>query len=276
MRKDVSVIEIDSWKAFRRHLENDSLRSWAFRGQANAEWNLFSTLSRYLMTFGVHPKAWVQQESRILRIFRRKAHLLTTHLPLDKDSLEWLAFMQHHGAPTRLLDFTWSPYVAAFFALERATADAAVWAICPPLLNSGRTARPSQISRPGEIGPWIKGNYENYFLPGEHRVVVIGEPHRMNERLVAQSGTFLMPGRLDEPVETTISEQYGKDALIKFVLRTKKIRAEAMERLYAMNITNATLFPGIDGLARSLAYELEFHWAFNPRTNVVYPGYRNE
>lgn len=107
-------------------------------------------------------------------------------------------------------------------------------------------------------------------------MVVIGEPHRMNERLVAQSGTFLMPGRLDEPVETTISEQYGKDALIKFVLRTKKIRAEAMERLYAMNITNATLFPGIDGLARSLAYELEFHWAFNPRTNVVYPGYRNE
>ncbi|MHC4954947.1 MAG: hypothetical protein ACYTGZ_13765 [Planctomycetota bacterium] len=40
-----------------------------------------------------------------------------------------------------------------------------------------------------------------------------------------------------------------------------------------MNITEATLFPGLDGLARSLAYELEFHWAFNPYNGKTYPGY---
>ena len=39
--------------------------------------------------------------------------------------------MQHHGAPTRLIDFTWSPYVAAFFALERTLADGVVWAMNP-------------------------------------------------------------------------------------------------------------------------------------------------
>lgn len=45
-----------------------------------------------------------------------------------------------------------------------------------------------------------------------------------------------------------------------------------MESLYYMNITNATLFPGIDGMALALAYELEFHWAFNPKTMEEYPG----
>ena len=46
-----------------------------------------------------------------------------------------------------------------------------------------------------------------------------------------------------------------------------------MESLYYMNITNATLFPGLDGLARSLAYELEFHWAFNPKTMEESPDH---
>ena len=42
---------------------------------------------------------------------------------------------------------------------------------------------------------------------------------------------------------------------------------EGMRELYRMNITQATLFPDLDGLARSLAYELEFHWAYDPRTS---------
>jgi hypothetical protein len=43
-----------------------------------------------------------------------------------------------------------------------------------------------------------------------------------------------------------------------------------MRELYRMNITYATLFPDLDGLAKSLAYELEFHWAYNPRTMERY------
>ena len=84
------------------------------------------------------PAVWAAQEERILRIFKRKAHHFLSAGPLPDDDFEWLALMQHHGAPTRLLDFTWSPYVAAFFALQRATGDAAGGA---PGTHEGRHRR---------------------------------------------------------------------------------------------------------------------------------------
>jgi hypothetical protein len=218
-----------TWETFREAIESDDYKGWAFRGQANAEWPLYSSLSRYLMAYQVHPKAWPQQESRILRIFKRKVHLLLDHLPDDNDSFEWLALMQHHGAPTRLLDFSWSPFVATFFALERATSDVAIWALFPPGLSNRpmRTLRASQKVRKDEVAPWVEGGYEKHFLSNIHRLVVAGEPHRMNQRLIAQSGTFVMPGVLDEPIEELVSPS----AVIKFVLDTKAMRRGAMSAL---------------------------------------------
>ena len=89
----------------------------------------------------------------------------------------------------------------------------------------------------------------------------------MNRRLIAQSGTFLVPGVLDKSIEAILKDYSNpRDTLIKFILPAEKIRDQGMRELYRMNITEATLFPDLDGLARSLAYELEFHWAYDPRT----------
>ncbi len=93
----------------------------------------------------------------------------------------------------------------------------------------------------------------------------MGEPHTMNRRLIAQSGTFAVPGVLDVPIEQILGDRDQENILAKFVL-ANKVREVGMRELYRMNITFATLFPDLDGLARSLAYELEFHWAYNPRT----------
>ena len=130
-----------------------SLRSWAFRGQSDSKWPMFSSLSRYFINFQISQKAWPTLEARVLRILKRKSHLFLEHLPAEDDAFEWLGLMQHHGTPTRLLDFTWSPYVAAFFALERATSDAAVWAVFPPGLSNrrARTTRASQQDDPDEL-----------------------------------------------------------------------------------------------------------------------------
>jgi hypothetical protein len=261
---------VDSWDQLVEEL-NPSSGAWAFRGHADAAWPLESTLARRFKSAGIHEGAWVEQESRILRIFKRKAHLFIDHIPDDDDSFRWLGLMQHHGAPTRLLDFTWSFYVAAFFALENATRDAAIWAMNPSALSKPIELtiadRKQTVEHPENLGPWQKGNYEKYFLKNELSFALYGEPRIMNQRLIAQSGTFIIPGTLRESVED-ICNQYPnpKEVLVKYILTTSKLRERAMGELYSMNITYYTLFPGLDGLARSMGYESEYNWAFNPRT----------
>lgn len=96
----------------------------------------------------------------------------------------------------------------------------------------------------------------------------------MNKRLIAQSKTFMVPGVLNKSLDEILSSYPNPDRTIaKFVLKTRRVRDEAMLALYTMNITNATLFPDLDGLARSMAYELEYHWAFNPKSLEMSPGY---
>src|SRR5262249_18350123 len=103
------VKEINNWQDFYEGVAGPEDRNWAFRGHSDAERPLYSSLSRYLKEYGIHREAWSEQEARIGRIFRRKAHLFLEHVTTATDAFQWLALMQHHGAPTRLLDFTWSP-----------------------------------------------------------------------------------------------------------------------------------------------------------------------
>jgi hypothetical protein len=261
MDKRMLVKVIDNWREFYDTIVE--YQDWGFRGQSNAEWPLYSCLSRYLKDYGINPEAWATQEFRIKRIFERKAHLFLDHVPEKTDAFQWLALMQHHGAPTRLLDFTWSPFVAAFFALERATKDAAVWAVfIKPLWEA--THRFPQRKKPLTTYDLYLRNpdaYETFYIGNKVPFVTPGEPFVMNKRLIAQSGTFLIPGVLDLPIEEILSKYHrGPDEIVvKFVLKTRSLRDEAMKALYSMNITNATLFPDIDGLARSMAYELEYN-----------------
>ncbi len=256
-------IRLESWDAFLKLITSHPYTNWAFRGERDERWPLYSSLSRYLRNFGVSPQAWPHQEARILRIFKRKAHQFLAQPPDPDDDFQWLALMQHHGAPTRLIDFTWSPYVAAFFALERSLDDGVVWAMNPARIDSSRAPRHRQMD------PRIKGNFPLYFLKGEHRFIWLGEPLMMNRRLIAQSGTFAVPGVLDRPIEEILSADDQENVLAKLVL-AKPVRDVGMRELYRMNITHATLFPDLDGLAKSLGYELEFHWGYNPRTMEKY------
>jgi FRG domain len=236
-----------SWGEYVDLIARPQYQGWAFRGHANRKWPLMSTLGRYLNAY-VEEKYWKDQEERIIRVFKRKAHLFLTQIPDHSDTFQWLALMQHHGAPTRLLDFTWSPYVAAFFALERATRKGAVWALNPKKLEN-ITER------------------LNEFLDDAHGAEIgIGEPFVMNTRLIAQSGTFVVTRHPGRPIEEIVGGYDDpSDTLVKFILPADLIRSSGMRTLFMMNVTNATLFPDLDGLARSLAYELEFHFAHDPR-----------
>lgn len=253
--KPYDVIRLQSWEEFLSFAAESPYHNWAFRGQRDASLSLFSAVSRYLLTYQIDPKVWADQEERILRIFKRKAIHFLDHVPDNDDDFQWLALMQDHGAPTRLLDFTWSPYIAAFFALHNATTDAIIWA-----------CNPFEIERMKRVDVGKPGAFRKHFLSASKPFVGMGEPHAMNRRLIAQSGTFLIPSVLDQPLEDILAGYPNpRGTLIKFILPVDKIRDKGMRELYKMNITQASLFPDLDGLARSLAYELEFHWAYETR-----------
>lgn len=253
----MEVIHITSWNEF--VTLTSEYDGWAFRGLPDADWHLVSSLSRYLQSFVPDMASWRQREERALRIFRRKAHNYLPDASVLADDIRCLALMQHHGAPTRMLDFTKSPFVAAFFALNRTARSSAVFALDTPTLWSAAPANDATLRRE-MIDPRVNGNFERHFAPNSKEIIWVGEPEEMDRRLVAQSGTFVVPGVLDKPLEEIIRQYESGSALIKKIVLPPSIRAEAMLSLYRMNITHATLFPDLDGLSRSIGYELEITW----------------
>lgn len=253
----VQTIRLSRWSEFVEH--TDALEGWAFRGHVDATWPLVPSLTRRLQQYCPDQRLWPLREARAMRVFRRKAHIhLADRTALD-DDLRCLALMQHHGASTRLLDFSKSPFVSAFFALESADMDVAVFALnTPTLWHAAPTSDPT-LTR-SRIDPRAAGNFERYFLGNRLPVLWFGEPSEMDSRLIAQSGLFVIPGVLDKPLDDILDEYGGSDTLLKKFVLPLSMRHEAMHALYRMNVTYATLFPDLDGLARSVSYELEAIW----------------
>lgn len=160
--------DIESWLDFVSVLEKTggvywygSL--WSFRGQADRSWPLRSTLVRRLLNKGVSDRRYAYAlERNIIREFITKFPVYST-LPSVEfaryDLLRWLTLMQHYGCPTRVLDWTDSPYVAAFFACESLhESDGAIFCICDhayvPLVEKKYKA---MKSRPEEDLLWSDG-----------------------------------------------------------------------------------------------------------------------
>jgi hypothetical protein len=262
-RRSYRVFRLESWEAFLALVTKPPYSNWAFRGERDERWPLYSSLSRYLQNFGVAREAWPSQEGRILRIFKRKAHQFLNQPPDTDDDFQWMALMQHHGAPTRLIDFTWSPYVAAFFALERTLADGVVWAMNPARVDSSRNVK--RIS----VDPRIHGNVLALFSLRQTPLHLDGRAAHHESPADRAIGDLRGAGRARRAGGRDSKRSDQENILAKIVL-ANAVREVGMRELYRMNITYATLFPDLDGLARSMRYELEFHWGYNPRTMEKY------
>jgi len=134
---------------------------------------------------------------------------------------------------------------------------------CPEHWTSGGVSYPS-LRTPRAL--------EDLFLPGTNEIVAQADPGVLNPRLIAQLGTFVVPGVLAKPADIAIDKYCGPDALVKLTF-SHSLRDEAMRSLYDRNVHNASLFPDLNGLATSLRYELETHWTFDPKTGTDFPGW---
>lgn len=247
------------------------LSGWVFRGQICSDWNLATSLERSYKR--IAPTNTISQcEKNVLDCFKRRAHHFVSCPPDPKNTLEWLALIQHYGGPTRLLDFTRSFYVAVFFALETAESDAAVWCLNTDLLRETSKELLSGIGV-GKFDPErICGQLIDKGIDISTTIDI--EPYRLNERLIAQRGLFVMPCSLQFDVETCLFNTIGgPDSVVKRVeydmahlqlgtfpvagkilkvVLPKAIHTDARRALRTMNIDASSLFPGLDGFARSL------------------------
>lgn len=277
-----------SWErasALGKRLTAGPSRHWIFRGQADARWGLETSLERVWRSFG-HQNELQRREAWMLHQFRRRAHHHLATTPGDRQFLEWLALMQHHGAPSRLLDFSYSFYVATAFAVESFGQDAAVWAINMALLRECTRERVG--ARGATIFSYLRACSRHVdemlgfpgWKPDELGCTVLcAEPSRLNERISSQKGLFVVPTEIERPFEANLASAFGHDAdalelqrrrsvgpdvsgvaAIKIVL-SKKIAPTILGDLKEMNLTHATLFPGIDGFARSLRAKLAQPWS---------------
>ena len=198
-----AVIRVSDWEQARRI--GKSLRRWLFRGQAKAEWSLKSSLERAFEARGIPITRTDPIEEMILLNFKSAAHLFTASVPRDEDTIAWLALIRHHGGPTRLLDFTESFYVAAYFAIDGATEDCAIWAFNRVDFMKRVTGIIEGLCKYLEIDPGIsvEGKLDEILrgcIRGEvtKNVVTTMAPSQRNERQFLQQGLAIIPLNLRE------------------------------------------------------------------------------
>jgi len=244
--------EIENWDDFETAISKKLYRDWLFRAHSELNYNLESSLYRLFDdTQAILPRnrkfAKDSHEEELIRVFKSHAHLYLNNLPEKTSKLEWLALMQHYGAPTRLLDMTFSPYVAAFFALETGQNECCIYAIKHKHFTNIDADHFKNID-------YKKSIFEDQ--RAEKSFIIPYEPEMKNERIVAQQGAFLVSSTNYETYDKIISNyNFSQSQGVKYIFK-KSIRYEGLKKLRLMNITSATLFPGIDGFCRSLRFQV--------------------
>lgn len=195
---------------------------WIFRGVRQSTYELLPKIGRPGARKGTGSPVDLPYdgaaEETMVRHFIRSAGPYVKHIPATR--LEWLALAQHHGMFTRLLDWTESLLVAAYFAVEDARN-----VTSPPMIYCMKDI---------PVAPSEKHNY-----PDKLDEVMLYYPPHMSPRIPAQSSVFTVHKNLDKPFrpENVVRITIGRSPL------TLKLN------LNACGIHKASLFPGIDGLA---------------------------
>lgn len=274
--------EVTTWRDF--HSWAGGLKGkWCFRGEADKSWYLWCSLDRDVRkerTYSVGgltstsnaPMNFRLNESEMLIDFQRGAHhyYSSSSLPDVNRRIDWLALMQHHGAPTRLLDWTISPYVGLWFALENSsyTSDSSIWGINLDWLKerSIEMLKKHDPSYPVDADFHGICQYFNdiIFNEGNPRVIFCAEPMQVNQRMTAQQG-LLLCNLNDTDIFSVVllGMLIGKDVkpprkqVVSRIIVKREQRIKFMEELRRMNIHNASIFPDLDGFARSLRSGLE-------------------
>ena len=183
--------------------------------------------------------------------------MLINHSP--NESFDWLFLMQHYGVPTRLLDWSESPLVGLYFAVEdekELDNDAALWALKPSELN--KIARINSISEEFFIPSFEDEELTNYTVENlSHNnrtqlspVATIAT--RNNPRIQAQHGVFTIHHHDVTPIENVGNSSH----VVKYLI-PKKSKSNIIKQLSILGITKFQLFPELESIGHIIKGDLK-------------------
>jgi hypothetical protein len=242
---------VESWPELVERLFEESWQeslgrhrsSLAYRGRADADEELQSGLAR----LGGDSS---ELERHIVRAFRKYA----ARDAVPTDSIwNWLALGQHHGLPTRLVDWTFSPFVALHFVtadLRRFDRDGVVWCadyaraheLLPEPLREALELEGAQVFTP-EMLERAVSDLDALAELGDFALFL--EPPSFDERIVNQYSLFSLLTRADASLAAWAASQAE---LVRRVVVPAELKWEIRDKLDVANVHERVLFPGLDGL----------------------------
>lgn len=246
-------IRVESWNALQDALFADCwveeigrFRSrYAFRGLSDVRYPLATTLSRLGGDYS-------SLEKHLLRNFRKYAHRNV----VQRDSVwHWLSVAQHYGLPTRLMDWTYSPFAALHFAtadLDRFDRDGAIWAVnyvltpqlVPERLRRRLDLEGANVFTVEMLSEEVRSLAELDSL-GEAPFALFFEPPSIDDRIVNQFAFFSVMSDPRVPFDEWLADQ---PQLYRRIVIPAGLKWEIRDKLDQSNITERVLFPGLVGL----------------------------
>ena len=250
-------IIVKSWEELQRELFRNTwdnkinrFRSpFIYRGLSNKTYDLKTSLIRLCGNFA-------ELEPHLMRNFRKYAH----HDASPGNSVwNWLAVAQHHGLPTRLLDWTFSPYVALHFAtadFRRYDVDGAIWcvnnlktnAFLPRKLKKVIADEGSNVFTAEMLEP-VCSSLKALEALKEKEFALFLEPPSLDQRIVHQFALFSIMSSPEAELHTWLDEH--PDLYFRIIIPAG-LKWEIRDKLDQANITERVLFPGLNGLSQWL------------------------
>jgi len=232
--------------------------AYLFRGQPNADWSLLPSFTRYANQAQLTVEQALKLEEQALTEFTRQAHLHLAPNILRETSglMGWWSLMQHYNAPTRLLDWTKSPFAAAYFAVERyLDKPGVIWIVHVRTVKDYMRSHFGQENLTLNQGDEAEEAALRGPLPQDQAALYFVRRPRETDRMAAQQGYFSVSPQVladhAKLLHAATLNALPDPQFFCFVVKPDQ-KLGFLRRLLAMNVTARSLFPGVDGLGKTV------------------------